>query len=294
MAIKTLQCLFGGEADELGALHTAFALTRAHGATLRILHVAAPPIFYDAITQYGLSVPAGDAKVSVLEKAARDLTVAAQAYAADVATHHGIPLHFEGAADLPLLHAQFRTAIGTAKSCLPQAGRTVDLIVTAYDNDPLGDLETVLAALFQCGRPVLLIPRHPGRDTDGESLLKTVVLAWDGSLAAGRAVRDAIPLMQQASSVYLLCAEEAQDTPGAGSQSDVLAYLHSHGIVAEILDLPRDTHSVGETLITQAGRLGADVLVMGAYGAGHVGEMILGGATNYVIKHTHIPLLLAH
>lgn len=294
MSIKTILALFSGEANEMGALHTAFAVAREHEAAVRILHVAAAPIFYETITNFGETPPNGAEKIDVLEKVARDLATAAQAYVADIASHHGFVLRFEGPAEMTALQAQFRTAIGAVHDCLPPEGRTVDLIVTAYDNSPVGDLDPLLAAVFDTGRPVLAVPRNPGPNFAAGHFPDTVVLAWDGSLAAGRAMRDAVPIMRQARTVYVICAEEGSRTPGATGQADLMAYLHSHAVWPESLFLPKDPRGVGAALLAQSEQLGADLLVMGAYGTSHIGEMILGGASNHVIKHTSIPLLLSH
>ncbi|HTM82811.1 universal stress protein [Asticcacaulis sp.] len=289
MSIKTLLCVFSGEASELGALEAAFTLTRAHTAVLRILHLADPPILYEAITDYGVAASGLD----VLEKDARHLSEAAQAYAADYAARYAIKLHIDGSPDMPPLQARFQTLIGGASDLLPAQSRTADMIVVAGDNRPTGEFEVVFSVLFHAGRPVLVVPHNLERPFASSGHPGTVALAWDGSVAAARAIRDALPLMQHANAVYLLCVEEGAEIPGESSTSDMVAYLHSHSISAERLRLPRNVQNVGAVLLTQAARLGADLLVMGAYGSGHLGEMFLGGATDHVLKHARLPLLLS-
>jgi nucleotide-binding universal stress UspA family protein len=170
-------------------------------------------------------------------------------------------------------------------------GRSVDLIVVSHDNRPNGELDIILAALHQTGRPVLLVPRQGVKPVRGYP--QSVMVAWDGSLPAARALRDGIPHMLHANKVFLLRIEDSNSAQLNAQEADVITYLSSHGVDAEVVRVPRLNGRLGPLMIGQAKRLNAELLIMGAYGPGHLTEMLLGGTTDYVVKHAQIPLLLA-
>ncbi|HTN40628.1 MAG TPA: universal stress protein, partial [Asticcacaulis sp.] len=266
----------------------------------RILHIAEPPILAAetlGIGGLGFSTYGGADAVMVLEKAARDRHNSAVKMTKAWAQKNGVGLIVEEEGTPAVADpdaAVFRTRIGAPSECLNAEGRTVDLVVTGFDNSPDGDQETIRAALYQAGRPLLLLPRSPGSVLSTTGFPATVVLAWDGSLSAARAMRDALPFLLRAKDVYVITAEEEGRYPAQGHQSDLLAYLESHEIFAECVHVPRDGDRIGARLLERSAGLGADLLVMGAYGRGHVGEALLGGATRHVLQHSHMPLLLSH
>ncbi|MBW8882942.1 MAG: universal stress protein, partial [Asticcacaulis sp.] len=189
--------------------------------------------------------------------------------------------------------ARFRVVTGTLGLCLPAESYTADLVVAGYDNSPSGDLDIVMTTLFQAGRPILLYPHMPAVDVVGQAPARTVVFAWDGSRPAGRALREAVPHMLHADKVCLLRVGEDTSTADVIAEQDVMAYLRSHCVGAELVRVGRN-HGVGQAILDAADSLGADLVAMGAYGHSHLGEMLLGGATDYVLKHGNLPLLLAH
>ncbi|MGN6208511.1 universal stress protein [Asticcacaulis sp.] len=298
MSIKSILCLFSGERHDLNALGTAFTIRQEYRARLRILHIAAPPILAAetlGIGGYGFAAYGGGTAVEVLERDARELHDAALRLSREWAEKNGLGLEVE---DIPPSAkgrdaVVFRTRIGSPAECLNAEGRTVDLIIAGFNNQADGDQETIRAGLYQTGRPLLLLPRTPGAVLSDTGFPDTVALAWDGSLSAGRAMRDALPFLLRAKDVYVLMAEEEGKYPAQGHQADVMGYLESHGIFPECLHIPQDG-GVGRRLLEKSAGLGAGLLVMGAYGRGHVGEALLGGATRHVLQHSRMPLLLSH
>lgn len=298
MSIKSILCLLSGERHDLNALGTAFAIRQECRARLRVLHIAAPPILAAetlGIGGYGFAAYGGGTAVEVLERDARELHDEALRLSREWAEKNGLGLEVE---DIPPDAKSrdavvFRTRIGSPAECLNAEGRTVDLIVAGFNNQADGDQETIHAGLYQTGRPLLLLPRTPGAVLSDTGFPDTVALAWDGSLSAGRAMRDALPFLLRAKDVYVLMAEEDGKYPAQGHQADVMGYLESHGIFPECLHIPHEG-GVGRRLLEKSAGLGAGLLVMGAYGRGHVGEALLGGATRHVLQHSHIPLLLSH
>lgn len=296
MSIKTILCPFRSESQDLHSLHAAFAITRSTRSTLRVLHFAAAPVLYhETLEPLGFAADGGRPLSDVLESDALVLADAAREYVGRYASHHGLVLELDGVGPVPgEPRAVFRTRIGSTAECLPREGRSVDLIVSTCDSRVEGGLDTVLTALFKTGAPVLVYPRAAGARVSAAGQSRTVVVAWDGSLASSRALRAAIPHMAHAGNVHIVQVE-AMDAPfDPDAEANVRDYLLSHGVAAQFVHCELVRHSIGHILLEKAGDLGADLLVMGAYGHGHIGEMILGGVSNHVLKAAHLPLLLAH
>ena len=132
---------------------------------------------------------------------------------------------------------------------------------------------------------------------------RSVVIAWDGSLAAVRAVAGAQDFIARAGMVTIVIVEgdreDASETPIVGRphpRSERLArHLAWHGVKVSVRTVKQDSRSVGETLATAAMELSAGLLVMGGYGQSRLREIILGGATRYMLNHPiNCPVLLAH
>jgi len=143
-----------------------------------------------------------------------------------------------------------------------------------------------------CGRPVLLIP-YIGA---GKTLGQRVVVAWDASREAARAVRDALPLLTQAESVSVVSVNPRPadyghgDVPGA----DIALYLARHGVKVEVQRIETRDLDVGNALLSHVASESADLLVMGGYGHSRLREIMLGGATRTVLHDMTVPVLMAH
>ncbi|PRX28254.1 universal stress protein family protein [Paraburkholderia sp. BL18I3N2] len=204
-----------------------------------------------------------------------------------------------------LFHAELRradvpgewvTMDEAASLAVPRAGRCADLIVAGQDNP--GDPESYVGDFFpenlilSCGRPVLLVPYASNeRSTGGR-----VLVAWDGSREATRAVHDALPFMRTASSTTILTVNgmhefERARIPGA----DIATALARHGVQVESVDIETGPGgSVGEVLLSQVADSGADLLVMGAYGHARWRELVMGGATRTILRSMTVPVLMSH
>ena len=142
------------------------------------------------------------------------------------------------------------------------------------------------------GRPVLIVPYVGAHPTFG----LRVLVGWDGSREATRAINDAIPLLAAASSVTVLTIdpmvgrEEHGDVPGA----DIALYLARHGVTARVESMASGGIGTGNALLSRASDLSADLLVMGAYGHSQMRELVLGGATRTVLESMTLPVLMSH
>jgi nucleotide-binding universal stress UspA family protein len=171
-------------------------------------------------------------------------------------------------------------------------GRRANLIVVGRPGEDSPNIapDTVRAAIHDCARPVLVAPPRPSAGP-----FRSVVLAWNGSAQAARAVGHAIPFLKQASDVTVLAV--GQD-PKTAAPADLLRYLGRYGIdpVVDVFDPGAvSARARGRALLAYTHRKEADLLVMGAYGGGLLKTFLgVGGATSKVISSCRVPLLVAH
>ncbi|MGE0259728.1 MAG: universal stress protein, partial [Alphaproteobacteria bacterium] len=194
------------------------------------------------------------------------------------------------------LAAEWRVAAGYPSEAAALHGRYVDLIILGQ-TDP----ENAEMALFQpraeevalaVGRPVLVVP-YAGRFEDCG---RRVLVAWDASRVATRAINDAMPLLVGAATVTVLSVD-----PGEGGRAhgevpgmDIAVHLARHGVKARVESTVSGGIGVGNALLSWAGDTGADLLVMGAYGHTRVRQLLLGGATRTILESMTVPVLLSH
>ncbi|MCP5072086.1 MAG: universal stress protein [Rhodobacteraceae bacterium] len=171
----------------------------------------------------------------------------------------------------------------------------VDLVVLAQPAQDTNFLEPDLVfemVLMASGRPVLVIPEGFQSKTVGTQ----IAVAWNGTRESARAAFDAIPLMRavKGNPVALIWLEtpigqSGDRIPG----SELAASLAHHNIEVEVTAVPK-TGPTGAQLLELAKQHGADLLVMGAYGHSRIGEFVFGGATDHVLRHMKIPVLMSH
>lgn len=147
-------------------------------------------------------------------------------------------------------------------------------------------------ALFESARPVLVIPENSRPNLRP----KTVLLAWDSRQEAARAAREALEMMKTAGNVHvtLVDPDAAPEANGAEPGADIALYLARHGIRVKVDQLPSTGRTVSAVLQRHALNIGADMIVMGAYGHSRMRERIFGGVTRTMIEETKVPLFMAH
>ncbi len=186
------------------------------------------------------------------------------------------------------MRAEFQELEGHPSETAAAAARNTDLVVVARprDEDEPMAASLVEACLFESGRPVLIVPRSAPA-TFGTS----IALLWDGSRTAARALGDALPLLARARSVLVLTSGRLDEEVPTGAA--VAARLNAQGISAKARSLePGDGEPAA--LATAASEAGCDLIVMGGYGHSRMREMILGGATRYMLATASVPVLMSH
>lgn len=181
-------------------------------------------------------------------------------------------------------------AFGLAGRALGPLAREFDLTVVEQPNpNSPGDREIMIeSALFESGRPVLVVPYVP----IAPFRIENVLVAWDGSATAARALGDAMPFLARARRVEVVTVGDipaAVDAPGHG----VTRHLARHGIDAPLRNLP-SVGDVASTLLSHAFDSEADLIVMGGYGHSRFREFILGGATRGILETMTVPVLMSH
>ncbi len=143
--------------------------------------------------------------------------------------------------------------------------------------------------VFASGRPTLVLPV----DWPAARLPRRVVIGWNGSREATRAIADAIPFLIEAEAVHLVVVPEGKirGLLGADPGADISRHLARHGVAVTLTQLAGD--DAGSLLLDHAHRHDADLLVMGASGQSRISEFIFGGATRRILAHAKIPVLLA-
>ena len=148
------------------------------------------------------------------------------------------------------------------------------------------------AIIFGSGLPTLIVPHT--RKRTGAFALDTVVVAWDFSRPAARALADALPILEKAKHVSIVTVtnEKVIDTKRSGAE--LAKHLARHGVdvVLDIVDAAG--RGIGDVLELYVMSRNADVLVMGAYGHSRIREFILGGATRRMLSRAPLPILFSH
>jgi len=172
--------------------------------------------------------------------------------------------------------------------------RYSDLVVARMPAKPDRDHhgEIIEGALFGAGRPVLVLPKK----WKPAPLGKKVLLAWDASREASRAIHDALPMLSPGAEVCVVTVD-AQIGPtqhGASPGLDISTHLARHGLKITVQNADSLGKPVGERLVDVAQGAGADMIVMGGYRHPKLVQRVLGGPSHFLISNSPLPVLLSH
>ncbi|MBC8094386.1 MAG: universal stress protein [Akkermansiaceae bacterium] len=184
------------------------------------------------------------------------------------------------------------TVLYASPQSLVDLARLHDLTVLPIPETDSFDRKYLQAVLFDSGRPTLLLPS--GRGCKQLRALKTIVVAWDFSREAARAVSDALPLLKLAKEVRVLTVLGEKHMPTTSKVGDLEKYLNSHSVKFVLEETKLKGHTIGECLGSYVSNANADMLVMGAYGHSRLREFALGGATRALIADAAVPVFLSH
>jgi nucleotide-binding universal stress UspA family protein len=252
----------------------AFRLAERFGAGLEVLHPCPPPVqrlpYATELSPvyFEEMVDASRKQVDYEERKATDW------FEEQLGAH-------------PEVAAELVTVEGLVGPAVAMRAKIADVTVLPSVADEEDELWSAArdAALFQSGRPILVVP-----DKAAGPLGETVVIAWKDTVEAVRAVASAAPFLATANRVRLLCLDEGEESDGTAS--GMADYLTRAGYPVEIERASLEGRAVGEALLAATGT--ADLLVMGAYGRWRWREWIFGGATLHVLRNTHVAVLMSH
>jgi nucleotide-binding universal stress UspA family protein len=161
-----------------------------------------------------------------------------------------------------------------------------DVVEGEYLSELLGEV------LLVCRLPSLVLP--PGWDRGAG--FSRVLVAWDGSPEATRAIHAALPFLQDAKRVVLLDGGRPRAPEGECylPHFEPFVYMSRHGVEADPICVGIPARTAGAALLKKAEQVGADLIVMGAYGHSRLRERAIGGATRYMLEHAQIPVFLQH
>ena len=186
----------------------------------------------------------------------------------------------------------FHAPLTDAVEMFGRIARRYDVSVVAQDEpDSLpGRAMVIEAALFQSGRPVIVVPYIQKQGLK----LDRVSVCWDGSRNAARAIADAMPILQKAKTVEVVVVigahGKSRELPGA----DIAQHLARHDLKVELSELVADDIDVPNTILSHAADVGTDFIVMGGYGHSRWREFVLGGATRAMLNSMTVPVLMSH
>ena len=124
--------------------------------------------------------------------------------------------------------------------------------------------------------------------------LDNIMVCWDGSRPAARAIGDAIPLLERAKAIEIVVVTGERDKSGEITGANMRRHLARHGITVEIKHITRGGAGVQNAILAHAADTGADFMVLGGYGHSRLREFILGGVTRSILKSMTVPVLMSH
>ena len=187
----------------------------------------------------------------------------------------------------------------TVSASLVSAGDQFGQIARRFDLAVVGQAEPeskmveeniIEAALFDSGGPVIIVPyiqRAPLR-------LDHIMVCWDGSRAAARAIRDAIPFLRRAGRIEVVMVTNEGGKQDQIERPDIGAHLARHGLNVAIRRMPLGDMDVAALLLSHASDEDVDFIVMGGYGHSRLREFVLGGVTRSMLRTMTAPVLMSH
>jgi len=288
MCMKSILAPIDGCVSTQSVLQAACVVGREFNAHINVLHVQPDPKGAVPLLGEGMSGAMIEDMISMAEKEGREQRDKAHRLYSEMLAKNNVPEQ-----DVPLgdggISASWQEDVGREDEVIAHHGRLSDIILVpkpVKDNEVYSTL-SLNAALFETGRPMLLLPEKPL-----ESFGKTVTICWNGSMEGARAVAAGLPFIKRAQKVHVITADTSATDHPVGE--NLAKYLRWHGVETEPLFFSPAGKPVGEALLAESKKLGADLMVMGGYTHSRMRELIMGGATRDVIENADIPVVMGH
>jgi len=181
---------------------------------------------------------------------------------------------------------------GDAPEHLALCARLKDLSIVPVKPDDDRAERVIEGLIFHSGRPILLCPEELAAELPVN--FDRVIVAWDHSAPAARAVGDALSMLRRARDVQVVTATDGNTPAEQQSGAAVIRHLAEHGINASFGMVRIDGSSVGKILEAEVKVRGIDLLIMGAYGHSRLSEWVWGGATKTIIGRPPCWVIMSH
>jgi nucleotide-binding universal stress UspA family protein len=245
-------------------------------------HLAGIAFLYDPIVPVS---GAGYIPAEVIETQERDSATAAKA-AVDRFTAASMRA---GITAEPLT---LRASFGGVGDQFGRIARHFDLSIVGQAEPQASPVEEIIAeaALFESGRPVIVVPYIQKAPLK----LDRVMVCWDGSRAAARAIADAMPLLERTERVEVVIVANEPGKQDEIEGADMGAHLARHGLTVEVQRTVLGDIDVADVILSHAADAGSDFIVMGGYGHSRLREFVLGGVTRSIFRSMTVPVLMSH
>jgi len=187
----------------------------------------------------------------------------------------------------------FRVESGFNNQPISTSSGLTDLLVTGqWDSTSIGRHPKTRPdhLIMSSGRPVLVVPTIGFPDAMGTN----IVIAWDQSKEAARAIHDSLPVLKKAEEVHIFEVVKGKKVITEMVAADLAEHLARHDINVDTQSTIRNEVPIGETMLSKIADLGADMLVMGGYGHSRLREYALGGTTRTLLNSMTVPTIMAH
>ena len=170
--------------------------------------------------------------------------------------------------------------------------RRFDLAIVGQADPEANSVEELIAegTLFGSGRPMIVVPYIQKAPLK----LDRVMVCWDGSSPAARAIADAMPFLEKAGRVQIVIVGNERGKSDEIEGADMGQHLARHGLKVEVKRIDSGGIDVADALLSHAADSSADFMVMGGYGHSRLREFVLGGVTHTILRSMTVPVLLSH
>ena len=185
-----------------------------------------------------------------------------------------------------------RTSFASAASLFGHMARRFDLAIVGQTKSDRNAIEAVIpeSTLFVSGRPVIIVPYIQKAPIK----LDRIMVCWDGSRSAARAIADAMPFLERAKNVEVVIVTNERGKRDEIEGADMGQHLARHGLKVEVTRITHGDLNVADALLSHSMDAGADFMVMGGYGHSRLREFVLGGVTRDILRTMTLPTLMSH
>lgn len=183
-------------------------------------------------------------------------------------------------------------APGKVGDTFGQLARSFDLSVIrqAEPNKAAQEVPIIEGALFESGRPVIVVPYV---QTQGATFNR-VMVGWDGSRTAARAIGDAMPMLERAKMIEVFTVVAGPTKNTELPEIDIGQHLSRHGLNVDVKRIATEGINVPDAILSHAADISADFMVIGGYGHSRLREYVLGGATRGILASMTLPTLMSN